>query len=178
MNKVFKIPVFLFFIFFIFACKNDDSSTDNDFDSFVSYNNDTVELTKAYIEIDDFYVDLVLFSDGIDIDQQVGGVVGTGITVNFNLFSGSQTSLATGTYLLELPNNTQSMDFFYYSNSAVNPGLVFSCLADPVFSEPCLNGTLEVTSGGSDNTTLIFDLTDDLGNHVTGEWTGVITIIN
>lgn len=174
MNYYFKTIILLFSIFLL-SCESDNNNTTN-YENFVIFNNNKVELDKAYISVEDYYAELVFFSEGIDIDQQVGGVVGQGITIEMIFFSTLPTLLGTETYVLDA-NIEHNLDSFYYSNTDVSPLELLRCNADSPLSEPCLSGIVEVTSGGLTELTLTFDLTDENGNQITGEWTGDITVI-
>lgn len=167
MKTIVKAFINLFVFSILFASCNKDTS-ENDYDSYVTYKGNTKELTKGYIEVDDYYITLVLFSENIDIDFENGGMTGTGAVVYFDLFSALETELSPGIYTTDTDLN-QSIDIpMYFQDSGLSTPVAF-------YSD---EGSLEVTQGGLENISLTFTIKDSEGKLVTGKWTGNLTVIN
>ena len=93
---------------------------------------------------------------------------------------GSRTSMPTGTYnvSLDVADHTMFTGVVSYAGA-----ILFTWYGDvtPDFegysteTAPIAAGTVTVEDTGSGNYHFVFDLTDDAGNKITGEWTGKVT---
>ena len=93
---------------------------------------------------------------------------------------GSRTSMPTGTYnvSLDVADHTMFTGVVSYAGA-----ILFTWYGDvtPDFegysteTAPIAAGSVTVEDAGSGNYHFVFDLTDDAGNKITGEWTGKVT---
>ena len=93
---------------------------------------------------------------------------------------GSRTSLPTGTYnvSLDVADHTMFTGVVSYAGA-----ILFTWYGDvtPDYegysteTAPITSGTVTVEDAGSGNYHFVFDLVDDAGNKITGEWTGNVT---
>ena len=93
---------------------------------------------------------------------------------------GSRSSFPTGTYnvALEVADHTMFTGVVSYAGS-----IYFTWYGDvtPDFegysseTAPIVEGTVTVEDAGAGSYHFVFDLTDDAGNKITGEWTGKVT---
>lgn len=165
MKAIIKLTFLFLLSISLTNCSNDDNSDQNSFDSFIVFEGNTTVLDKGYVHIDDHHAFLKLFSPNNDIGQQVQGLY-----IYIGLFSEDAASILEGTY--NVNNNTQEQTHYFDTALFINND------TSPIVTVYTENGTVEVTQGGLDNLSLTFDVIDDLGNHITGKWSGNLMIVN
>lgn len=167
MKTIIKL-VFLFLLLVLLTnCSSDDNSDQISFDSFIVFDGNTTVLDKGYVYIDNHHAFLKLFSPNKDIGQQDQDA--QGVYIYIGLFSEDAASILEGTY--NVNNNTQEQTHYFEDVLFIDDDLSPSVT---VYTE---NGTVIVTQGGLGNLSFTFDIIDDIGNHITGKWSGNLQIV-
>ncbi|NNC95805.1 MAG: hypothetical protein HKN92_09610 [Chitinophagales bacterium] len=149
-----------------FACKDDEAEPKNEF----TYNNETYELNKGFIEDFDtnsngsFDVDVFLTSSNVNFDTGVGDFIGFGDMVYLDLNTNSAGQLVTGTYNYSVTRNA-----FTFVDGNILTSFNFTTLSGP--EDEVVAGTVEVEAG-SPESTIEFDLVTVSGLSVIGRYMG------
>lgn len=162
MKAILRVSI-LFLSLYLIGCSSDDNENSNNFESYVSFNNNRKELDKGYITANDHYIELYLMSPNVDINQN-GGTTGSGSVVSLFFYSPEATSLPADTYSV----SSETMDRAVFIDNSETPPIIVSTE----------NVTVDVTSGGLENLTLTFDIVNAQGEHFEGKWTGDLTVSN
>lgn len=152
MKKKLRFLSIIFVSFLIVNCTDNTTSYSN----FISYDNDTKELVKGYTSVESYYVELALFSEGIDL-LPTGGMQGSGAMISLEFATNLEDRLGVDTF-------DDNLDIFvyeptvYYNNTIGTSYVQFYCY----------NGSIEVIESEQDWVKLTFDIIAPDGKHIIG----------
>ena len=165
MKKKLQFLSIILFSSLIFGCSSDDNSVS--YTNFISYDNDTKELVKGYTTVEPYYVELALFSEGIDLIP-TGGMQGAGAMIFLDFATNSEDRLGVGTYTFD-----DNLDVFAYQPSVYYNNTIGTSFVQLY----CLDGTVEVIESEPDWVKLTFDIIAPDGKHITGSWEGDLIVL-
>jgi hypothetical protein len=173
MTNLFKVLLIVPFLFF-YNCSDDDDNNPNPHggNNVLRVGNVEYDLDAGLIENygawDDEMVnlDLSLFSSGINISNCSSGPSGSGQVLYFEMFTTNENYLDDGTYTYSV---NPELGTFDYADYALNWG---QDMNEDDWIE-CGSGSVSIERSGS-NYTISWDLIDDNGIDITGNFSGVL----